>query len=237
MAIDHLFHTPESLALIATPAPTPTWRPIAHSKVRRLLLRALAADGWGEPIAETLETTHENADCFGTLRFEDTANTRTTVGFRNSHRQRFGVAIVGGKEVLICSNEELWGEYRVSRKHTAHLHVELPGIIRSIVAKLPAQVLRSTERDAHLADRIISVADAKSLIVCFAEDGILNGSKILETVAEFRNPSFDYRFQQRSALGLNAAVTHVLKAVKNPIDRQTRLLQLSTTLDKMVDFR
>jgi hypothetical protein len=73
--------------------------------------------------------------------------------------------------------------------------------------------------------------------VKLAEKGVYPGSHIMRVVREFHSPSFNYKPELRSVWGLNAAVTHVLKGVRDPMVFHERTLRLGIELDSLVAFR
>jgi hypothetical protein len=63
------------------------------------------------------------------------------VGIRNSHDKAFAAGIIAGAQVLVCDNLCFSGEILLARKHTGHIHYDLPVMVTilSIAYLAPSQ--------------------------------------------------------------------------------------------------
>jgi hypothetical protein len=115
--------TRQELALIGTPEPTDTFKPIPHHTLV-------------EALAETLSFRHINVTSdeyvvspdgmkmFGLLQLDATfLDCRFSIGIRNAHDKSMRLGLVAGYNVLVCSNMSFNGEFKpVLAKHSKHFN-------------------------------------------------------------------------------------------------------------------
>lgn len=110
------------LAIPAVPF-TDTWRPVHHVDVVRSVHQAIEAHDQGIQ-SERYQVSADGLNLFSTITLAGEGRDRLTVGFRNSMAKRFALGVVGGHNVMVCSNMCFWGDFIEQRRHTSGLTLE-----------------------------------------------------------------------------------------------------------------
>lgn len=113
------------LALIPTPAATPTHVPIPHIKVVETLVETLSLRHIGV-VAEEFAVSSDNMEMFGVLDLEPSfEGCRFAVGVRNANNKRFRLSCTVGLRVFVCQNLAFQGDYTpVLAKHTKNFGLQ-----------------------------------------------------------------------------------------------------------------
>jgi hypothetical protein len=114
----------EELALIPTPLPTRSHRPIAHYDFVNAVIDTLGIRGLGV-IKEQHAVSPDLMNYFGVLETEKMySGCRYVFGMRNSNNKRFSLGITLGFRVTVCDNLMLKGDYTANtRKHTSNVNL------------------------------------------------------------------------------------------------------------------
>ena len=113
--------TRDQLAVITTPEPTRTWRPIPHIELIEKLQQAL----WESRIGireEKFALRHDGSTLFGVLQlaYKDTPDGQAALGIRTSNDKSMSIQICAGLSVFVCDNLVFRGDLiALNRKHTA----------------------------------------------------------------------------------------------------------------------
>jgi hypothetical protein len=119
--------TRDQLAVIPTPEPTRTWRPIPHIELVESLQQAL----WESRIGireEKFALRHDGSTLFGVLQlaYKDTPDGQAALGIRTSNDKSMSIQICAGLSVFVCDNLVFRGDLiALNRKHTSGLNLQM----------------------------------------------------------------------------------------------------------------
>jgi hypothetical protein len=206
-----------------TPPETKSHKPLAHGELIDYAQEVLRGKRW-----EILEQSFSlsagtiggvkwsQARMFGamTIAKEDVVTGdeyQLAIGIRNAHDKRMTAGMVAGLYVMVCSNLDFMGEFKVSRKHTVNIRRDLPAQLWTMANDIDNE--HSNHRkviDSYKA-RELSVTESHDLVVQCADRGVFPwqfGEKVLK---EYRNPRHEV-FEDRTVWSFNNATTEILKA-------------------------
>src|SRR5689334_9277131 len=112
--------TREQLALVPTPPPTRSFKPVPHLELVDTLERALAVSN----IAirkEQFALRRDGSTLFGVLQlaYEDTPDGTAALGLRTANNRTMSIQICAGLSVFVCDNMVFRGDLiALNRKHT-----------------------------------------------------------------------------------------------------------------------
>src|SRR5256712_9119040 len=111
--------TQQELALIPTPAPTASHKPIPHHEIVQALVETLGFRHIGVVHDEYAVST-DGMKVFGVLDLEtEMEGWRFSIGLRNSHDKSMRLAMTCGYRVFVCSNMAFAGDFTpVLAKHS-----------------------------------------------------------------------------------------------------------------------
>jgi hypothetical protein len=117
--------TREQLALVATPEPTATHRPIPHVRVIEALVETLGFRHIGVH-REQLAVSKDGMKLFAVLELETTfGGCRFALGLRTSNDKSLALGVTVGYRVMVCSNLAFYGNYTpVLKKHTRRFDLQ-----------------------------------------------------------------------------------------------------------------
>lgn len=163
----------ETLLQIGAPAPTTTWRPIAHGVLVNTLGDVLASRGLTVR-REEYAVQRDGNILFGVLdlAWGETAEYYAALGLRTSNDKTFCIQIAIGLRVLVCDNLAFHGDLiALKRKHTARLDLveELTAAIRRYELgygqyQRQVEVLRHTPWSPREARERIYTAFARRIV-------------------------------------------------------------------------
>lgn len=199
------------LASSYTPSPTATWKPVPHLQVlqtveKALLQRRITIMGQAHGLS------HDGKRYFGLLEILSPTGSEISwvVGIRNSHDKAFAAGVVAGSQVLVCDNLCFSGEVCLARKHTGHIHADLPVIAEQAVDKMRGYWFLHRQRiDAYKQKRVTDTR-AHDLVVRSVDAGVMANSYVPKVLQEWREPSHE-AFVPRSLWSLQNAFTEVFK--------------------------
>jgi len=223
--------TRQELAMIPTPEPTPTWKPIPHAQVAELAINESQRRGWNI-VSEDYGLATKEHKMFGVLRFspEGRPDITRALGFRNSHDKTLAVGLTAGLNIRVCSNLCFSGEIVVHRKHTSGIEVE--SLMGGVFDRLEASFIRLERNTDSLKIQAISIDDARRLIVVAAELKAIPSCDILAVLNEFRKPRHE-EFKDLTKWSLLNAFTETAKKYSPPrFDLCQRKLSMIFKLDE-----
>ena len=228
--------TRDQLSSIPTPAPTATWRPIAHYDLVGALDRQLAVRDI-RIAKEEFALAHNGLRLFGVLELTvPGGNGRSGIdynfamGIRTANDQSFATQLVAGACVLVCSNLAFSGDLiAMNRKHTAKF--DLNADLSRAVDRFQRHLATFGGKFDGLQSRHLRDWEAKELIFDAFSQGILP-IRLFDTVAR---TYFDPRGHEampdvapRNAWGLHNAMTRAIKQLSpaSAFQTTTRLGQV-----------
>jgi hypothetical protein len=109
----------EALALVPTPPPTETHRPIPHHEVVQALVETLGFRHIGI-VHDEYAVSPDGMKLFGAVDLEtEIEGCRFSIGLRNSHDKSMRLALTVGYRVFVCSNMAFSGDFTpVLAKHS-----------------------------------------------------------------------------------------------------------------------
>ena len=232
------FRELQTISVLNTPEATSTWQPVEHSFARNAMASALYGANFGI-MSESIEIADDLQTACGKFslgsRDETGQDWATEVLWINDHKKQRGITFGIGERVFVCTNGCVFAEEILKAKRT-------PGVLQKIeaMAKQVAHNIHEAEQVNNRRRHLYAVSDlytedANDLVVRLAQTGVLPSSKILPVLQEFRTPSFEYNHNKTSVLGIQSAITHVMKGY-NSISQNDRTHKLTECLDTVVDF-
>ena len=197
----------EALALVPTPKPTQTWRPVPHIEVVDAVEEAISNRGLSIE-SERFGLARDQQKMFGVITLSRRSNPEWTrcIGIRNSHDQSFAAGICCGASVLVCSNLCFGGEFVIKRRHTSG--IDLVAMVEETMAAMDDSYLSFEERLLNLHDIAVDDDYARIFIVKAAEYGAIPSCDILAVFNEYLEPRHD-EFRERSQWSLLNAFTEI----------------------------
>ena len=197
----------DALALVPTPNPTSTWRPVPHIDVVDAVESAICNRGMTIE-SERFGLARDQQKMFGVITLANRNNPERTrcIGVRNSHDQSFAAGICCGVSVLVCSNLCFGGEFVIKRRHTSG--IDLLSMVEETMDALADSYLSFEERLLNLHDEPVSDDHARIFIVRAAEHGAIPSCDILAVFKEYLEPRHD-EFRERSMWSLMNAFTEI----------------------------
>ena len=202
----------ETLALVPTPKPTQTWRPVPHIEVVDAVEEAISNRGLSIE-SERFGLARDQQKMFGVITLSRRSNPEWTrcIGVRNSHDQSFAAGICCGVSVLVCSNLCFGGEFVIKRRHTSG--IDLVAMVEETMAAMDDSYLSFEERLLALHDEPVTDDQARIFIVKAAEYGAIPSCDILAVFQEYLEPRHD-EFRERSQWSLLNAFTEIAHKYK-----------------------
>ena len=197
----------DALALVPTPRPTQTWRPVPHIAVVDAVENAIASRGLTIE-SERFGLARDSQKMFGVITLANRSNPEWTrcIGIRNSHDQSFAAGICCGVSVLVCSNLCFGGEFVIKRRHTSR--IDLASMVEETMDALTDGYLSFEERLLDLHDEPITDDQARLAIVKAAESGAIPSCDILAVFGEYLEPRHP-EFRERTKWSLLNAFTEI----------------------------
>lgn len=218
--------TREQVALVPTPARTPTWVPIPHARLLDGVQGCLERAGLAV-ISEAHGLTPDGSRYFALLQVghaDAEGDFGLVVGLRNSHDKTFPAGLVVGASVFVCDNLSFSGEVRLARKHTAHVQRDLPQLIERAVGRLGDLRRTQDARFAVYRQHDLTDASAHDLIVRSLDVGVIPVTRLPLVLREWREPRHPEFREGRTAWRLFNAFTEGLKGNLDALPRRTQAL-------------
>ena len=196
-----------TLALVPTPSPTATWRPVPHIDVVDAVEYAISNRGMTIE-SERFGLARDQQKMFGVITLAKQSNPEWTrcIGIRNSHDQSFAAGICCGVSVLVCSNLCFGGEFVIKRRHTSG--IDLFSMVEETMDAMTDNYLSFEERLLDLHDLPMDDDYARIFIVKAAEYGAIPSCDILAVFNEYMEPRHE-EFKERTQWSLLNAFTEI----------------------------
>ena len=201
-----------ALALVPTPSPTATWRPVPHIDVVDAVEYAITNRGM-TIASERFGLARDQQKMFGVITLAKQNNPEWTrcIGIRNSHDQSFAAGICCGVSVLVCSNLCFGGEFVIKRRHTSG--IDLFSMVEETMDAMADSYISFEERLLNLHDMAVDDDFARIFIVKAAEYGAIPSCDILAVFHEYLEPRHN-EFRERSMWSLMNAFTEIAHKYK-----------------------
>ena len=201
-----------TLALVPTPTPTQTWKPVPHIDVVSAVEKAIGDRGMTIE-SEKFGLARDSQKMFGVLTLSNRSNPEWTrcIGIRNSHDQSFAAGICCGVSVLVCSNLCFGGEHVIKRRHTSG--IDLVSLVEETMDAMTDSYLAFEEKLLTLHEGHLTDDQARIFIVKAAEFGAIPSCEILAVFNEYLEPRHD-EFRERSKWSLLNAFTEIAHKYK-----------------------
>ncbi len=199
----------DDLQMIHTPAPTKSWKPVPHFDVTEIIRDEAKIRGF-EIEKEDYGLNLTGTKMFGVLRFYPNGHPEHTraLGIRNSHDKAFALGLTVGISVLVCDNLCFGGEKTIKRKHTSG--IEITDLIPQAFENIEEQYKRLESNVDDLKLQMITMDNAKVIIVEAAKKKVIPSCDIIPVLNEFENPQHE-EFEETSRWSLYNAFTEVAK--------------------------
>ena len=201
--------TREALIDIPTPASTYSWHPLPHKQVADRVVQEVATHGW-DIQAENYGVSKNGMKMFGVVKIASNLFPDFTraVGFRNSHDKSLAVGIAAGLSVMVCDNLCFGGESQWRRKHTDATVLDIA--IPRMFGYLEQSFERMEKRVGELKQAMLTIDDARLMVVKVAEAKAIPSGEILPVLREFQNPCHE-EFKEMTQWHLIQAFTERAK--------------------------
>jgi hypothetical protein len=196
-----------TLALVPTPKPTSTWKPVPHIDVVDAVENAITNRGMMIE-SERFGLAKDQQKMFGVITLVNRNNPEWTrcVGIRNSHDQSFAAGICCGVSVLVCSNLCFGGEFVIKRRHTSG--IDLTSMVDETMDVMTDSYITLEKRLLDLHEIPMSDNQARIFIVKAAEYGAIPSCDIIPVFKEYLTPRHE-EFTERTQWSLMNAFTEI----------------------------
>lgn len=222
----------DDVRLVPTPDPTDTWTPIPHAHVVEQVADTMLSAGL-HIISAAYGLANGGNRFFGLLEMAgeqgQDKDHALVVGLRNSHDKSFPVKLACGSRVFVCDNLAFSGEVTVTRRHTAHVHRALPGLIVRAIGEIGNLRNRQLQRFDAYKNTALTDFQAHDLCIRALDLGVVAGQTLPKVLQEWRKPQHE-DFQSRTMWSLFNAFTESLKAIA-PQHLPNRTIRLHGMLD------
>jgi Domain of unknown function (DUF932) len=197
-----------------TPASSPTWVPIAHSRLLEQVETTLTASGM-TVANEAHALWNDGLRYFGLLEVtsgQPHDDYGLVIGLRNSHDKSFPAAIAMGSCVFVCDNLAFSAEVTIARRHTRFIERDLPGIVHTAVGRLADLRGQQDERIRNYKETELSDPTVHDLVIRAVDANVLPVTHVPTVLEEWRRPSHaDFSAGGKTLWRFHNALTHVWK--------------------------
>lgn len=214
--------TRDQLALIRTPEPTATWRPIPHIELVETLQQAL----WENRIGireERFALRHDGSTLFGVLQlaYKDTSDGQAALGIRTSNDKSMSIQICAGLSVFVCDNLIFRGDLiALNRKHTSGLNLQMD--LKAAVRRFQEHFGCLTGEIEQLKTHQLADGEAKALIHDIFVRGVFPLRFLPQISSMYFQPPVD-DWKERTSWSLHNAF--ILVAKQMPISTRLPAIQ------------
>lgn len=215
-----------ALALVPTPAPTETWRPIPHEEYVRRIEWELPRFGL-DVVSAAFALTHDRGRFFGLFQVSrnglENPDYSLVIGLRNSHDKSLPAGLVAGSQVFVCDNLAFSGEVQIARKHTPNILRDLPSLVGDALGRLLVMFQAQDTRVQRYKATRLSDAAVHDLTVRAMDARVVCASKIPTLLQAWREPRYQ-AFEPRTLWSFFNATTEVLKGSLHALPRRSQAL-------------
>lgn len=202
--------TREQLALVPTPPPTRSFKPVPHIELVETLEQVLRKNQITIR-KEQFALRRDGSTLFGVLQlaYEDTPDGAAAMGIRTANNRQMAIQLCAGLSVFVCDNMVFRGDLiALNRKHTAGLHLRTE--MNHAVLRFQDHFGKLTGEILNLKGRALVDTDAKAIIHDVLVQGIMP-IRLLPEVSNLYFEPFVDEFRPRNAWSLHNAFTAAAK--------------------------
>jgi len=233
--------TLEQVKAVVPPAKTDTWNPIPHSDFLEIIESELRDQGWRlygvqhdlgkEGLRYVGRGLLVPADTVDLVREGDDA--QLLLGWANFLDKSKGATILGGTDVFICSNGQMFAEHQVSGKHTRNVETTLRSRFQGALDNILNRFDDEVKRFETFKDTVLPRADMAEMVIDARSRGALPAADILKVMGEYDAPKFREFEGGTVWTGFNAFTTVARKRFeKNPAAAADESLALGKLFDE-----
>src|SRR5579872_1610369 len=190
--------TREQLALVETPEPTRSFKPVPHIELVETLEQVLRRNQITIR-EEQFALRRDGSTLFGVLQlaYQDTPDGTAALGLRTSNNRTMSIQLCAGLSVFVCDNMVFRGDLiALNRKHTAGLHLRTE--LNHAILRFQDNFGRLTGEIANLKEQTLADPDAKAILHDVFVQGILPIRLLPEASNLYFEPFVD-EFKPRTA--------------------------------------
>ena len=202
--------TREQLALVQTPPPTASFKPVPHLELVETLEQVLRRNQITIR-KEQYALRRDGSTLFAVLQlaYEDTEDGMAALGLRTANNRTMSIQICAGLSVFVCDNMVFRGDLiALNRKHTAGLHLRTE--LNHAILRFQDHFGKLTREISNLKERTLADPEAKAIIHDVFVQGILP-IRLLPDASNLYFEPFVDEFRPRNAWSLHNAFTAVAK--------------------------
>jgi len=221
---------------VETPAPTETWRPIAHDYLVGRMKNHLDSAGFNV-VGEAHNLARSGQRYFGLFQVNhnDRNNNErgTIVGLRNAHDKCFPAGLCAGDAPFVCDNLIFHNEVTLARRHTKNILKDLDMVIARTLGKLFGMWNKQDQRVEAYENRELENAEVNDIVVRAYQAGAIGKTKIADVVEQWQDSDHD-EFSYRNMNSLYNGFTEVYKGNLMALPKRSEALH--SVLDAEVGF-
>lgn len=224
------------VAQAPVPEATPTWQPVAHLDLIRVVERALLEQNL-VVAGQAHALSKDWSRYFGLIEIKannSNSDYRWVLGIRNSHDKTLPVGLVAGTQVMVCDNLAFAGEVRFTRKHTRFVYRDLLDMARESIQGVKDAWGRQDHRIETYKQATIGDVTAHDLIIRSVDAGAISNRQVPAVLQAWREPHFE-DFSARNVWSLENAFTEALKG-SNLETLPERTQRLHGLIDQHIGF-
>lgn len=215
-----------ALVAVPTPAPTETWRPLAHEEFVRRVVWEMPRYGL-DVVQEVHALTYDGSRYFGLVQVAreglEHSDYSLIIGLRNSHDKSLPAGLVAGSQVYVCDNLAFSGEVQLARKHTPNIMRDLPSLVGDALGRLLTMFKTQDERVQRYKNTRLSDAAAHDLCVRALDARAICASKIPALLHEWREPRYP-EFKPRNLWSFFNATSEVMKNALHLLPKRSQAI-------------
>lgn len=180
---------------VPTPSPFgPQHRPIPYGEFAELVVNRLAAVADAEVVSDEYAVKNDGSQFFGLMevRLSGAQNPDWSfqVGMRGSHDGSLSRELCFGTKVMVCSNLSFLGQFLLKTRHTTNVMDRLPGMVDTVLAKLPSAYQGVSRREGDLRRLKLSEGEGERFLLSLFRKQALSSPQLAKALFEWWEPTF-----------------------------------------------
>ena len=224
----------DDVRAVATPAKTPSWRPMPHGDIIDHL-HAAANNNGVRVLSDSHLLARDGNRYFGMFQIDvpsRNGDIASVIGLRNSHDKSMRAAVCAGDAPFICSNLCFSNEIVLGRKHTAGLsHSAVEWLLSEAIEQLLQKRELTERRNDRLRETALCDSQAHAVAVRAMRAGACAPSHLSRVVDQWHEPEHA-EFKARNAWSLQNAFSNVWRST--PLQTPSRSAALANVLNRQL---
>ena len=224
----------DDVRAVATPTPTPSWRPMPHGDIIDHL-HAAANNNGVRVLSDSHLLARDGNRYFGLFQIDvpsRNGDIASVIGLRNSHDKSMRAAVCAGDAPFVCSNLCFSNEIVLGRKHTAGLsHSAVEWLLSEAIEQLLEKRELTERRNDRLRTTFIDDSQAHDIAVRAMRAGACAPSHLARVVDQWHEPEHA-EFKARTAWSLQNAFSNVWRST--PLQTPSRSAALAHVLNRQL---